>query len=200
MTALTKCRDSAHSGDNVHWGESTPHCRLPRPGLFFSAHICRRSGRSTDVKDSHEYRVVAWWASGRTGLAKSDSAPNSIHFTAPLPFGGLEGRWTPEDLLLCGVASCFTTTFRALAEKSRWEYADLQVEAMGKVEKADSGYTFSHMSLRPHLRVLSELDNARGLDLLRKAESLCLVSRALAVGQTFEPLVEAWRSGLQRTL
>ena len=152
------------------------------------------------MEDSHEHRVVAWWASGRTGLAKSDSAPNSIHFTAPLPLGGLEGRWTPEDLLLCAVASCFTTTFRVLAEKSRWEYADLQVEASGEVEKADSGYSFSHISLRPHLRVLSELDRARALDLLRKAESLCLVSRALAVDQSFKPLVEAWRCDLQRTL
>jgi len=44
----------------------------------------------------HAYRVSAWWTSGRTDIAKSDSAPNAIHFTAPKEFGGLEGRWTPE--------------------------------------------------------------------------------------------------------
>jgi organic hydroperoxide reductase OsmC/OhrA len=76
-----------------------------------------------------EYRVVAWWSSGKTGLAKSDSAPNAIHFTAPPKFGGLEGRWTPEDLLLSAVASCYTTTFRALAEYSNLHYSDLGVEA-----------------------------------------------------------------------
>jgi organic hydroperoxide reductase OsmC/OhrA len=142
------------------------------------------------LEDSHEYRVLAWWAAGRTGLAKSDSAPNSIHFTAPLQFGGLEGRWTPEDLLLCAIASCFTTTFRVLAEYSQWEYADLEVEATGKVDKANSGYSFSRVILRPHLKVLAESDRIRGGDLLRKAEGLCLVSRALAVDQAFEPLVE----------
>jgi organic hydroperoxide reductase OsmC/OhrA len=146
--------------------------------------------RSECVEDSHEYRIVAWWASGRTGLAKSDSAPNTIHFAAPMQFGGLAGRWTPEDLLLCAIASCFTTTFRVLAEYSRWEYVDLQVEATGKVDKADSGYSFSHVILRPHLKVLAEPDCERGLHLLRKAESLCLVSRALAVAQAFEPVVE----------
>ena len=40
----------------------------------------------------------------------------------------MDGRWTPEDLLLCAVASCYTTTFRAVAESSKFEYKDLQVE------------------------------------------------------------------------
>lgn len=140
--------------------------------------------------NSHEHRVVAWWASGRTGLARSDSAPNSIHFAAPLQFGGLEGRWTPEDLLLCAIASCFTTTFRVLAEYSKWEYTDLQVEAAGTVDKVDSGYSFTRVILRPHLKIRTAPDRSRAFDLLRKAQSLCLVSRALAVAQTFEPVVE----------
>ena len=52
------------------------------------------------MENEHTYRVVAWWASGKTGLVKSDSAPNAIHFTTPPQFGGMEGRWSPEDLLL----------------------------------------------------------------------------------------------------
>ena len=142
------------------------------------------------MENSHEHRVIAWWASGRTGLAKSDSASNPIHFTAPPQFGGLEGRWTPEDLLLCAIASCFTTTFRVLAEYSKWEYTDLQVEAAGTVDKIDSGYSFTRVILRPHLKIPAELDRSRAFDLLRKAQSLCLISRALAVAQTFEPVVE----------
>src|SRR6266567_9090142 len=74
------------------------------------------------MENEHTYRVVAWWSSAKTGLAKSDSAPNAIHFAAPPQFGGLEGRWSPEDLLLCAIASCYTTTFRALAEYSKFEY------------------------------------------------------------------------------
>lgn len=141
------------------------------------------------MEGSHEHRVVAWWASGRTGLAKSDSAPNSIHFAAPPQFGGLEGRWTPEDLLLCAIASCYTTTFRVLAEYSKWEYTDLQVEAAGTVDKADSGYAFSRVILRPHLTIFVEPDRGRAFELLWKAEGLCLISRALVVAKAFEPVV-----------
>ncbi len=84
------------------------------------------------MEEKHRFLVVAWWASGRTGLAKSSSAPNAIHFTSPPAFGGLEGRWTPEDLLLCAVSSCYTTTFRTLADYSKLEYTDLQVEVEGR--------------------------------------------------------------------
>src|ERR1700733_10713195 len=43
----------------------------------------------------------------------------AIHFTAPPQFGGLEGRWTPEDRLMTALASCFTTTFHAIAGRSK---------------------------------------------------------------------------------
>ena len=129
--------------------------------------------------EEHLYRVSAWWTSGRTGLAKSDSAPNAIHFTAPTEFGGLEGRWTPEELLLAAVAGCYTTTVRAIAAAAKFDFTDLQVEASGTVRKAESGYSFSEIIVRPDLKIPSLDGRTRALDLLRRAEELCLVSRAI---------------------
>ena len=137
----------------------------------------------------HRFRVVAWWASGRTGIAKSTSAPNAIHFTAPPAFGGLEGRWTPEDLLLCAVASCYTTTFRTLAEHSKFEYTDLQVEVDSVISKGATGYSFGEVSIRANLTISQEEERTRAIKLLHKAKEVCLVSRALSVEQRFEPRV-----------
>jgi organic hydroperoxide reductase OsmC/OhrA len=137
----------------------------------------------------HAYRVEAWWTSGRTGLAKSDSAPNAIHFTAPKEFGGLEGRWTPEELLLAAVAGCFTTTLRSIAG-DQFDFTDLQVEAYGKVRKAQSGYGFTEIVIRPTLKIPCSEERGRALDLLKKAERLCLVSRALGTNLRFEPKIE----------
>jgi organic hydroperoxide reductase OsmC/OhrA len=137
----------------------------------------------------HAYRVEAWWTSGRTGLAKSDSAPNAIHFTAPKEFGGLEGRWTPEELLLAAVAGCFTTTLRSIAG-DQFDFADLQVEACGTVRKAQSGYGFTEIVICPTLKIACSEERERALDLLKKAERLCLVSRALGTTLRFEPKVE----------
>jgi len=140
--------------------------------------------------DVHRFRVVAWWASGRTGIAKSSSAPNAIHFTSPPAFGGLEGRWTPEDLLLCAVASCYTTTFRTLAEYSKFEYTDLQVEADGVINKGASGYSFGEVSIHANLTISQEEERVQASKLLHKAKELCLVSRALSVEQKFESRVQ----------
>jgi peroxiredoxin-like protein len=142
------------------------------------------------MSDEHVYRVAAWWTSGRTGLAKSDSAPNAIHFTAPTEFGGLEGRWTPEELLLASIAGCYTTTLRAIAGSAQFNFTDLQVEASGSVRKAESGYSFSHIVLRPNLKIASAEERERALELLKRAEKLCLVSRALGTSLKFEPQLE----------
>jgi len=138
----------------------------------------------------HAYLVSAWWTSGRTGIAKSDSAPNAIHFTAPKEFGGLEGRWTPEELLLAALAGCFTTTLRAVAGNSRFDFADLEVEVSGTVRKAASGYSFSEIVLRPTIKIAEFSDQDRALDLLKKTERLCLVARALDIPLRFEPQLE----------
>ena len=142
------------------------------------------------MENKYKYRVVAWWTSGQTGIAKSESAPNAIHFTAPLQFGGLEGRWTPEDLLMTALASCFTTTFHTIAGYSKFEYTDLAVEAEGSISKTDTGYGFSQIVIRPSLTIPNEEQREHGISLLYKAKSLCLVSRALASTQEFEARVE----------
>lgn len=137
----------------------------------------------------HSYRVAAWWTSGRAGLAKSDSAPNAIHFTAPKEFGGLDGRWTPEELLLAAIAGCFTTTLRSISG-DQFDFTDLQVEASGTVRKAQSGYGFSEIVIHPTLKIACSEGRERALELLKKAERLCLVSRAIATPLRFEPKIE----------
>ena len=146
------------------------------------------------MENKHKYHVVAWWASGQTGFAKSDSAPNAIHFTAPPQFGGLEGRWTPEDLLMTALASCFTTTFHVIAGYTKFEYTDLEVKAEGTVSKTGNGYSFSEIAIRPSLTIPNEDKRERAINLLQKAKALCLVSRALATRQIFEPRVEVGKA------
>ena len=184
---VTKGRDCSHrlpvpfaKKIYVHGGVSEP-----TPAL-------RRWDKKGDhrMEDTLHFRVVAWWASGRSGTAKSNSAPNAIHFSSPPALGGLEGRWTPEDLLLCAVASCFTTTFRALAENSKFEYTDLQVDAEGAVRRAAVGYSFGEILIRARLVIPQEQERARGMKLLHKAEGLCLVARTLAVERRFEATIQ----------
>lgn len=141
------------------------------------------------MEETPRFRVLAWWSSGRSGIARSDSAPNAIHFSAPPQFGGLEGRWTPEDLLLGAVASCFTTTFQAIAENSKFEFTDLEVQEEAIINKADKGHSFAEIAIRSCLTIASEELRNRALN-LDKTKARCLVSKALAVTPRLEPCVQ----------
>jgi len=146
------------------------------------------------MPSEYMYRVSAWWTSGRTGLAKCESSPNTIHFSEAAELGGLQGRWTPEQLLLCALAGCFTTTFHDVARGAKFEYTDLEVEIEGSVRRSrTSGCSFSEILIRPRLTVDSEEQREAGLALLRRTKALCLISRAVTIPQTLEPVVEATR-------
>jgi organic hydroperoxide reductase OsmC/OhrA len=139
----------------------------------------------------YTYRVSAWWTSGRTGLAKCESSPNTIHFSEAAELGGLQGRWTPEQLLLCALAGCFTTTFHDIARAAKFDYTDLEVEIEGSVRRSRAaGCNFNEILIRPRLTVHSEEEREAGLNLLRRTKSICMISRAITVPQTLEPTVE----------
>ena len=91
---------------------------------------------------------------------------------------------------MTALASCFTTTFHAIAGYSKFEYTDLAVEAEGTVGKTDSGYCFREIAIRPSLTIPHEEQRERAISLLHKAKELCLVSRALVTPQKFEIQVE----------
>lgn len=141
-------------------------------------------------RTAHEYRVEAWWTSGRTGIAKSDTTPNAIHFSTPPEYGGLEGRWTPEELLLASITSCFTTTFRTIATSVHFEFTDLEVDALAKVHKVGSAFYFDEIEIRPMLKVRNLEDCDRALVLLERAETSCLISRALDFPLRIQPQVQ----------
>jgi organic hydroperoxide reductase OsmC/OhrA len=105
--------------------------------------------------------------------------------------GGLEGRWAPEQLLLCALAGCFTTTFHEVARGARFDYTDLEVEVEGSVRRnRNTGCNFTEILLRPRLTVPSKEHREVGLGLLRRAKAVCMISRAITVPQTLEPTVE----------
>ena len=142
----------------------------------------------SEDRNQREYHVTAWWTSGRTGLAKSATAPNAIHFSAAPD--GLGGRWTAVELLLASISGCFTTTFRTVASRSACEFTDLEVKANATIHNVGSSSYFEDIEVRPTVKITNIEECDRVMDLLEKAEHLCLVSRTLNCPVKFEPQVE----------
>ena len=111
-------------------------------------------------------------------------APEEVFTIAPPPCLSVSGtsyfmqRKTPRR------------SFRALADYSKFDYADLEVEVGGRAQKVESGYAFTALVTRPTLTIASEDDRVRAARLLEKTQELCLVARALAVPHSLEPRIQ----------
>ena len=132
------------------------------------------------METTHLYRTNAIWTMRRRGLVSAGDVPRTINFSAPPEFQGEPGLWTPEHLLVASVATCFLTTFRAIAEISRLQVVRLEVEAEGLLEKQEGGFRFTRVVIRPALTIADAADQERAQKMLEKAERACLISRSLS--------------------
>jgi peroxiredoxin-like protein len=136
------------------------------------------------------FRATARRTAGRRGVVEAGSAAPRIEFAAPPEFHGAAGFWTPEHFLVAAVASCFITTFQAVAELSKFTPEALEVRAEGVVEKTEQGYRFTRVRLQPVLSIKTEEDREQAARLLAKAARACLVSHSLVSALEFAPAIE----------
>jgi peroxiredoxin-like protein len=134
----------------------------------------------------HRYEVqIAGGPLGRASLS-SPGVPD-LATAAPADFGGPGDAWSPEQLLLAAVESCFVMTFRAIAQASRIDFTSLAVDGQGIVDRANGGMRFTEIVLRPRLVLPAGADPARAQRALEKAEKACLVSASLSTPIRLEP-------------
>ena len=143
------------------------------------------------MSDQLQYTVNAHWAAGGRGAVAAAGVEKAIEFSAPPEFHGEAGFWTPEHFLLAAVASCFSTTFRALAGFSKFDPLALDITVEGKLGKGPRGYDFTAVVIRPRLTIRDESQRPLASRLLEKTEHGCLVARSLKCEVTMEAKIES---------
>ncbi len=133
------------------------------------------------------YSAQAHWTHHKRGILEVADIPRTINFGAPPEFGGEPGLWTPEHMLIGAVASCFVSTFRAMAEFSKLPFHGMDVKVEGVIEKQEGGFRFTSIVVRPVVLVEKAQDRERAQRLVEKAENACLISRSLACKVALEP-------------
>jgi len=138
----------------------------------------------------YQYEVKGRWTRDRVGMATAEDFPAAIEFAAPPEFHGEGEKWTPEHFLVAAVVSCFVVTFRAIAEMTKLEFLDLEVDARGALRRDEHGWRFAQITLLPQATILREKDRELALKALKKAEHSCLVARALSVPVVMEACIK----------
>jgi len=137
----------------------------------------------------HIYKVGAK-ATPKGDVQLASAGLPTIVSSSPPEFGGLEGYWSPETLLVASIADCFNLTFRAIARASKFEWLELECKAEGRLEKFNRVTRFTSFELKVKLRVPEDAANAKAQRLLEMAENNCLITNSLAADVHLEAEVE----------
>lgn len=112
-------------------------------------------------------------------LTVSADGLETIPTMPPPQFGGPEGYWSPEALLVASVADCLILTFRAIARGSRFEWNDFSCEVDGVLDHVDRVTHFTDYHIRVVLHVPQGSNLHKAERLVEKSESVCLVTNSL---------------------
>lgn len=101
---------------------------------------------------TYDFPLSVRWIEGRRTVASVHGKPDLEVATPPEFKGGVEGVWSPEDLLVGSIASCFAVTLVAVAERRSVPLRGLDVAASGRVtQRSDGRFGFTEVVLEVSL-------------------------------------------------
>ena len=83
------------------------------------------------ITKDFRYKVAVDWEGDRITNVTSPDKPDLTVATPPEFKNGVEGVWSPEDLLVASAASCFAVTLVAVAERRELPLHALHVSGTG---------------------------------------------------------------------
>jgi organic hydroperoxide reductase OsmC/OhrA len=148
---------------------------------------------STTTAKAYDFPLSVRWVSGRRTVA-SVAGKHDLEVATPPEFkGGVAGVWSPEDLLVGAVGSCFVVTLLAVAERRGIPLHGLEVSAGGHVTQRSDG-PFGFTEIVVHADVETEIGFERDVrEAAETAERGCLVANSVDFPVLVELAVRAPR-------
>ena len=107
----------------------------------------------------------------------------------PAEFDGPGDRWSPETLLVAAVADCFLLSFRGVARANKFAWQSLECAVEGTLNRVEGKTHFTQMLVRATLQVPAGTDQAKAVQLMERAEHVCLISNSLLAERRIEATV-----------
>jgi organic hydroperoxide reductase OsmC/OhrA len=128
---------------------------------------------------TYDFPVTVKWAGGRRTVASVPGKDDLEVVTPPEFKHGIPGRWSPEDLLVASVATCFAVTLVAVAERRAVPLLGLEVGASGTVtRRTDGRFGFSEVVLDVVIETESGCE-AEAASAAEAADLGCLVAASV---------------------
>jgi organic hydroperoxide reductase OsmC/OhrA len=133
------------------------------------------------ITKDFRYKVGVDWEGDRITNVSSPDKPDLTVATPPEFKNGVAGVWSPEDLLVAAVASCYSVTLVAVAERRELPLHTLHVSGTGHLTGRDDG-RFGFVAIELTAVIRTDEPAIEAMERAAKhAGRACLVSMALDV-------------------
>ncbi|WP_442598882.1 OsmC family protein [Neobacillus sp. D3-1R] len=130
----------------------------------------------------HRFLLKANWPGLRNDVGDIETGHLKTKVSIPPEMDGPGIGTNPDEMLLGAAATCYIITLAAMMERSRLEKDQLTMTSEGIVDVTKGVITYKKIIHRPHI-ILKHDSSKKDLQLAeklaRKAESSCMISRAI---------------------
>ena len=130
----------------------------------------------------HVFHLKANWPGLRNGVGEIEAGNLITKISIPPEMNGPGVGTNPDEMLLGAAATCYIITLAAMMERSGLEKESLTMESEGIVDVTKGIFTYKKIIHRPKVVLklgASEKDVATAERLAKKAETSCMISRAI---------------------
>lgn len=126
----------------------------------------------------YKYQVKAEWESERKGFLQADGKP-TLQVATPPEFKGHPGIWTPEDLFVAALVSCYMTTFLGTAYHRGLDFSSFEASAEGTLARPVGEFLFTEVVIRAKVTQPPGADKDLAFEVLEFAKDDCLISHSI---------------------
>ncbi|MFJ5717348.1 OsmC family protein [Neobacillus sp. NPDC093127] len=130
----------------------------------------------------HVFHLKANWPRLRNDVGEIETGNLKTKVSIPPEMDGPGVGTNPDEMLLGAAATCYIITLAAMMERSGLEKVALTMESEGIVDVTKGVITYKKIIHRPRIILkpeASEKDVELALRLAKKAETSCMISRAV---------------------
>lgn len=146
----------------------------------------------------HHFHLKAHWPGLRNDVGEIAAGNLRTKISIPPEMDGPGIGTNPDEMLLGAAATCYIITLAAMMQRSGLEKEDLTMESEGIVDVTNGVITYKRMIHRPYVILkanASEREMELAKRLTKKAETSCMISRAVQGNVEIELEAEVTRAG-----
>ncbi|MDR7238409.1 OsmC family protein [Neobacillus drentensis] len=130
----------------------------------------------------HIFHLKANWPGLRNDVGEIEAGNLITKISIPSEMDGPGVGTNPDEMLLGAAATCYIITLAAMMERSGLVKENLTMESEGIVDVTNGVFTYKKIIHRPHVVLkqgASEREVTMAVRLAKKAETSCMISRAI---------------------